>query len=44
VEENVRALDVRLTREDLQRLDRILPRGAAAGTRYAAPQMQALNR
>ncbi|MBK4735555.1 aldo/keto reductase [Noviherbaspirillum pedocola] len=44
LEDNVGALDVRLTPEDLQRLDRILPPGAAAGERYAAPQMQALNR
>jgi len=44
LEENVGAVDVRLTPEDLARIDRILPPGAAAGTRYAAPQMQALNR
>lgn len=44
LEENVGALDVRITDEDRARIDRILPPGAAAGTRYAAPQMQALNR
>ena len=44
LEENVGALDVRITAEDRARIDAILPRGAAAGTRYAAPQMQALNR
>jgi aryl-alcohol dehydrogenase-like predicted oxidoreductase len=44
LEENVKALDVRLSPEDLARIDRILPPGAAAGERYAAPQMQALNR
>ncbi|MGB9093435.1 MAG: aldo/keto reductase [Gallionella sp.] len=44
LEENIAALDVELTKSDLDRLDRILPPGAAAGTRYAAPQMQALNR
>ena len=44
LEENVAAVDVRMTAEDLTRIDRILPAGAAAGTRYAAPQMQALNR
>ncbi|MCG6934042.1 MAG: aldo/keto reductase [Gallionella sp.] len=44
LEENIAALDVELTQGDLDRLDRILPPGAAAGTRYAAPQMQALNR
>ena len=44
LEDNARAVQVRLDVEDLQRLDRILPPGAAAGERYAAPQMQALNR
>jgi aryl-alcohol dehydrogenase-like predicted oxidoreductase len=44
LEQNLGALDVTLTPDDLTRLDRILPPGAAAGTRYAAPQMAALNR
>lgn len=44
LEENVAALDIELTQADLDRLNRILPPGAAAGTRYAAPQMHALNR
>lgn len=44
LEENVGALEVRISAEDLARIDRILPPGAAAGPRYAAPQMQALNR
>jgi aryl-alcohol dehydrogenase-like predicted oxidoreductase len=44
LEDNVGAVQVRLDAGDLERLDRILPPGAAAGERYAAPQMQALNR
>ncbi len=44
LEQNVAALDVALTADDLARLDRALPPGAAAGTRYAAAQMGALNR
>lgn len=44
LEENVGAMDVRITAEDRARIDRSLPPGAAAGGRYAAPQMQALNR
>jgi len=44
LEENVGALDVHLTQTDFDRINQILPPGAAAGTRYAAPQMQALNR
>jgi aryl-alcohol dehydrogenase-like predicted oxidoreductase len=44
LEDNVGALGVTLSAEDLQRIDRVLPPGAAAGERYAAPQMQALNR
>ena len=35
LEENVGALDVQLTEEDLRRLDEAAPRGAAAGDRYA---------
>ena len=44
LEENVGALSVTLTRTDLDRIDRILPPGAAAGMRYAAPQMASVNR
>jgi aryl-alcohol dehydrogenase-like predicted oxidoreductase len=44
LEENLGALNVTLSQEDLARLDKILPPGAAAGERYAAPQMQALNK
>jgi aryl-alcohol dehydrogenase-like predicted oxidoreductase len=35
LEENVAALDVTLTDEDLERLEEVAPRGAAAGERYA---------
>jgi aryl-alcohol dehydrogenase-like predicted oxidoreductase len=44
LEDNLGALDVVLTEEDLKRIDIVLPPGAAIGTRYAAPQMEALNR
>lgn len=44
LEENVGALDLRIAEEDQTRIDAILPPGAAAGTRYAAPQMEALSR
>lgn len=44
LDQNVAALDVRLAKEDLDRIGAALPRGAAEGTRYAAPQMAALNR
>jgi aryl-alcohol dehydrogenase-like predicted oxidoreductase len=44
LEENVGALNVRLTQDDLDRINRIMPPGAVSGTRYAAPQMQTLNR
>jgi len=43
LEENLGALDVTLSPADLERIGRALPAGAAAGTRYAAPQMKALN-
>jgi aryl-alcohol dehydrogenase-like predicted oxidoreductase len=44
LEENIGAIEVKLTQADLDRINRIFPRGAAQGTRYAAPQMAALNR
>jgi aryl-alcohol dehydrogenase-like predicted oxidoreductase len=44
LEENVRAADVELTAEDLAEIDRIVPPGAASGTRYPIGQMHRLNR
>jgi aryl-alcohol dehydrogenase-like predicted oxidoreductase len=43
LDENIGALDVTLTHEDLERLDAILPPGAAAGPRYAERAMAAVN-
>ena len=43
LEDNLGALDVTLSVADLARIDAVLPPGAAAGTRYAAPQMAALD-
>jgi aryl-alcohol dehydrogenase-like predicted oxidoreductase len=42
LEENVRAVDVELTGDDLRRIDEALPRGATAGDRYA--DMSTVNR
>ena len=44
LDENIGALDVKLTDEDLKRLDEILPPGAAAGERYHAQGMATVNR
>jgi aryl-alcohol dehydrogenase-like predicted oxidoreductase len=43
LEENVGALAVRLTREDVRRLEEAAPPGAAAGLRYPESMMQLLN-
>jgi aryl-alcohol dehydrogenase-like predicted oxidoreductase len=43
VEENAAAVDVKLTPEDLRRLDRIFPSGAAAGSRYSEEMMTLVN-
>ena len=40
LEENVGAIDVTLTRADLERIDEIAPKGAAAGDRYHAEAMK----
>ena len=44
LEENVAALDVSLTPEELAEIDTSLPLGAAAGPRYSAPGMRTINR
>jgi len=44
LEENLGALDVRLTTEDLAAIDANLPPGAAAGSRYSQPGMRTINR
>jgi len=44
LEENVGALDVKLTAEDLKRIDEVAPKGAASGGRYPAAMMTSLNR
>lgn len=41
---NLGALEVELSPDDLRRLDEIVPKGAAAGTRYPEPGMQSVNR
>ena len=43
LEDNLKALDVVLNADDLARIDRISPYGAAAGTRYPEKDMSRLN-
>ncbi len=43
LEENVAALTVKLTPKDLQRIDGVSPKGAAAGSRYPERAMNAVN-
>ena len=43
LEENVGAADLELTDEDLRRIDEVAPAGVAAGERYDAVNMQAVN-
>ena len=44
IEENAGSLEVRLTEEDLQRINDVFPTGAAAGPRYPEQMMAAVNR
>jgi aryl-alcohol dehydrogenase-like predicted oxidoreductase len=44
LEENVGALDVRLTRDDLARIAAVMPPGAAAGLRYPEAMMRVVGR
>jgi aryl-alcohol dehydrogenase-like predicted oxidoreductase len=43
IEENSASVDVKLTPDDLRRLDQIFPSGAAAGLRYSAQMMTLIN-
>ncbi|HBI42410.1 MAG TPA: aldo/keto reductase [Planctomycetales bacterium] len=43
LEENLAALEIKLTPEDLTRIDEVAPKGAASGTRYPESMMRALN-
>ena len=44
LEENVAALDVKLTPEDLLRINQVIPRSAAVGARYPEHMMRAVGR
>jgi aryl-alcohol dehydrogenase-like predicted oxidoreductase len=44
LEENVGAIDIKLTAEDLRRMDEGFPQGVAAGLRYPEAMMKAVNR
>lgn len=44
LEENVGALDVNLTADDLRRIDEVAPHGVASGSRYPESGMQAVGR
>ena len=43
LEENVRSLDVVLTTDELNRLERAAPKGAVVGERYEPGMMQLIN-
>lgn len=44
LEENTGAMNVHLTQKELDEIDAIAPKGAAAGTRYPEAMMQSVNR
>ena len=44
LEENAKAAEVELTREDLRRIEEALPKGSAAGERFNEQMMRAVNR
>jgi aryl-alcohol dehydrogenase-like predicted oxidoreductase len=43
LEENARAVEIKLTVEELERIEQAFPRGAAAGARYTAEMMKRVN-
>lgn len=44
LEENAKSTDIKLSRADLDRLDRIAPHGVAAGTRYPEAGLRTVHR
>jgi aryl-alcohol dehydrogenase-like predicted oxidoreductase len=44
LEQNLAAADIKLTRDDLERIDQVAPKGVAAGPRYPAAAMAALDK
>jgi aryl-alcohol dehydrogenase-like predicted oxidoreductase len=44
LEENVAAVDLKLSTEDLKRIDEVAPKGVASGDRYPASMMVSVNR
>lgn len=44
LEQNLGAANIKLTRDDLERIDQVAPKGVAAGERYAAPAMATIDR
>ena len=44
LDENLRALDVKLTTDDLARIDRVIPPGSATGERYGPNALRAVGR
>jgi len=44
LEENVQAVEIKLSKADLERIEAAAPRGAAAGTRYPEAIMHTVNR
>ena len=44
LEENIAALDLKLTADDLKRIDEVAPKGVASGDRYPTSMMGAVNR
>ncbi len=42
--ENLKALEIHLNENDLERIENVMPPGAAAGTRYPEAAMHTVNR
>jgi len=44
LEENIKAVDIELSKDDLKKINDVAPVGAAAGTRYPAAAMNTVNK
>ncbi len=43
LDENLGAVDIELTQDDVRRISRAIPPGMASGARYPEPQMERVN-
>ena len=44
IEENIEAISITLSKDEMEQIDEFFPKGAASGTRYPEAMMKSVNR